>query len=480
MIQKLYLHFKLFWNIKKYLNSFLENKKHDINHLKTITDMVTDCGPVAIKFCQWITPKLELIYLDNNEIISDKKPDWLSHLERFYENCDNHSDEYTIQEYKRIFKTDLTDNYEILEIIGSGSIGQVYVLKDKITNEKCAMKILHPGVKENIIFFRRFLKFLLLFPCIKSIRNQYLPFDIFEFIEQFEEQTNLINEFNHILYFYKEYQTNEFIIVPYPIKISESILLMTYEEGVSFDDCDLNEYQKEKIINLYHLFVRNNNLILNYNHGDLHPGNWKIKKCNDTNNHKLIIYDFGYCWRISFQKFNEIGTLFVDTFEESNRKNNTVSIEKLCKITNYLILYDDKSEEIKYKNKIHKFIVNEIDNLEPWKLSPLILLKTAIKFCIQESLLLEPIIIQSFILVIQGQKLFEKYGLMASDKRYISDYEVFRDRYLNILTFCKTYTIFTKYSKHIEEKLNDKQLSIDSIFDTITLDESIKKLALQQ
>ena len=63
MIQKLYLHFKLFWNIKKYLNSFLENKKHDINHLKTITDMVTDCGPVAIKFCQWITPKLELIYL---------------------------------------------------------------------------------------------------------------------------------------------------------------------------------------------------------------------------------------------------------------------------------------------------------------------------------------------------------------------------------------------------------------------------------
>ena len=69
---------------------------------------------------------------------------------------------------------------------------------------------------------------------------------------------------------------------------------------------------------------------------------------------------------------------------------------------------------------------------------------------------------------------------MASDRRYISDYEVFRDRYLNILTFCKTYNIFTKYSKHIEEKLNDKQLSVDSIFDTITLDESIKNLALQQ
>ena len=63
-------------------------------------------------------------------------------------------------------------------------------------------------------------------------------------------------------------------------------------------------------------------------------------------------------------------------------------------------------------------------------------------FCIQESLLLDHQLVQGFIVVIQGQKIFEKYGLMASDKRYISDYEVFRERYLSILTFCKTYKIF--------------------------------------
>ena len=38
---------------------------------------------LMIKFCQWITPKLELIYLDENEILNDKKPQWLINLEKF-------------------------------------------------------------------------------------------------------------------------------------------------------------------------------------------------------------------------------------------------------------------------------------------------------------------------------------------------------------------------------------------------------------
>ena len=46
------------------------------------------------------------------------------------------------------------------------------------------------------------------------------------------------------------------------------------------------------------------------------------------------------------------------------------------------------------------------------------------------------------------------------------------------LTFCKTYNIFPGYSDYIEEKLNDKQLKIDTIFDTVEMDDSIKELAL--
>ena len=30
---------------------------------------------------------------------------------------------------------------------------------------------------------------------------------------------------------------------------------------------------------------------------------------------KIIIYDFGYCWKIPSKTFKNIGTIFIDTFE---------------------------------------------------------------------------------------------------------------------------------------------------------------------
>ena len=58
---------------------------------------------------------------------------------------------------------------------------------------------------------------------------------------------------------------------------------MSYEaKGIRIDDSKLNEYEKNKIVNLYHLFVRNNQMIKNYNHGDLHNGNWKISINNEN------------------------------------------------------------------------------------------------------------------------------------------------------------------------------------------------------
>ena len=58
----------------------------------------------------------------------------------------------------------------------------------------------------------------------------------------------------------------------------------------------MSEYRKSKIIFLLYLFIRNNMLIINNNHGDLHKFNWKVSDeiCNNLN--KIIIYDFGYCF----------------------------------------------------------------------------------------------------------------------------------------------------------------------------------------
>ena len=51
---------------------------------------------------------------------------------------------------------------------------------------------------------------------------------------------------------------------------------MSYEESEKIDNNLLSPYKKYKLLNLLYLFIRNNEIILNYNHGDLHKGNWGI------------------------------------------------------------------------------------------------------------------------------------------------------------------------------------------------------------
>ena len=96
---KLCSHLKLINNLRIYYNYYQQNNKCNGILLDKILNNVTECGAVMIKFCQWITPKLELIYSEDIDIIADKKPEWLLKMEQYYENCEKHSLEYTKQEY---------------------------------------------------------------------------------------------------------------------------------------------------------------------------------------------------------------------------------------------------------------------------------------------------------------------------------------------------------------------------------------------
>ena len=57
-----------------------------------INKNIKECGCVAIKFTQWILPKLEIIYNIDNE---DPKYEWFFNLERLYEDCDHHDIKHT-------------------------------------------------------------------------------------------------------------------------------------------------------------------------------------------------------------------------------------------------------------------------------------------------------------------------------------------------------------------------------------------------
>lgn len=471
-IRYFYRYTSLLYTLRNYVNFYENNDRHDMVLLDILINKIKSCGSVTIKFCQWVIPKLEVMHLKKDD--TNYKPLWLKKLENFYENCDNHELEYTINTYQSIFKNDLQKDYEILDILGSGSIGQVYLLRDKpltkySDSQKYVMKILHPNVKTEIYYFRIYYYFIKYIPFVKNILDKNFPFDINSFINSFEEQSDFINESNHLLSFHEYYKDNNHIIIPKLIKCSREIMIMSYEEGISFDDLECDKYNKYKIALLLTSFVRNNQQINNLMHGDLHKGNWKVRKEDDK--YKLVIYDFGFSWRVPESK-SFSNKEIIQIFEDSDVED--IDITKMTEIFKFLIKGSDNKTEI-----IKRYLDDNINHIRPWNLDPHRIFNLTVKMCVQENMKIDPILIQSIIIIIQCEKIFSEYHMLSTDEHTITSKEVYRKKYLDWLSYYKSNDIFHDYSKLIIEKLNTEQPEIQSIFDINEMPDSIKKLALK-
>ena len=474
LIRYFYRYSSLLYTLRTYINSYEENNVHDIILLDVLIDKIKTCGSVAIKFCQWTIPKLEIMHSEQGDIQNGSKPLWLKKLENFYENCDTHEIKYTLNTYKSSFNRDLTSDYEILDIIGSGSIGQVYLLQEKpltpyTTPKKYVMKTLHPRVKNEIYYFRIYYNLIKNLSFIKGILDSKFPFDINGFINSFEEQSDFINESNHLLQFREYYKNNDMIIIPRLLKNSSDIMIMSYEEGVTFDELECDKYNKYKIALLLTSFVRNNQQITNMIHGDLHKGNWKVREVN--NKYKLVVYDFGFSWRVPDNK--TFGNSMVsEIFEDSDEID--INTHKMTELFKFLIINGGKKTEV-----IKEYLTDNINYIRPWNLDPHRIFNLTVKMCVQENMKIDPILIQSIILIIQCQKIFIEYNMLSTDEHKISSREVYRKKYLDWLAYYKSNDIFHDYSKLIIDKLNKEQTEINNLFDCNEMPESIKKIALK-
>ena len=66
----LYNYSQLIYRLYNYSQYFSIHQNHNLILLNNIIESVKKCGSVMIKFCQWITPKLELIYIEENNILN--------------------------------------------------------------------------------------------------------------------------------------------------------------------------------------------------------------------------------------------------------------------------------------------------------------------------------------------------------------------------------------------------------------------------
>ena len=233
IIHQLWNYLQLSRRVYSHYKDYTETQCHNEATIDDILDSVFKCGSVCIKLCQWIIPSLETLYIDQEDIenLDYEKPLWLRKLYKVYEHCPEHSLHYTYDEYERVFHTPFIQDYRIIDCCGSGSIGQVYKIQSIHTHEYYAMKILHPHINRDIQLFERLYRYLHGTICWWKGVHSLIPLCIPDFIKSFREQSDFVNEANNLLKMKQTYMTNQYLVFPEICRVSQSILLMKYEEG---------------------------------------------------------------------------------------------------------------------------------------------------------------------------------------------------------------------------------------------------------
>lgn len=454
----------LTWKI--YQNYFMvQNKiiKDELNE-STINQVVQDlipyidrCGCVCIKFTQWITPILDLMY--NKEY---NEPYWLRMLEKYYEDCKDHSLNYSLRLFKKEMNYDFNTKYEIVDIIGSGSIGQVYKIKSINSDKIFAMKILHPNVGYDMWIFRKITNIVLNNNRIKQIIKKLLPIDLHAFILDFEKQVDMYREAGNLLRMSYNYKDNDYINIPRLVSFSPNILLMEYEEGFSIDDKSLSEYEKMKTINLLSLFSKNNFEYLYFNHGDLHKGNWKLQPYKNT--YRLVFYDFGFCWE---NNNIEISKIICDAFVDSDKNDYSIMVRLV------LLILNETEDNVEITNHVKNGIDDYINENETVCLSnPKFLFKLFMSIAKEFDIEVDINNLQSILAYIQIYKYMEYFGLSN-----ISPVDnIYRNNYVESISICDAYGIFEPISTNLKLKMNKRQVSIDTVFGDVEFDDNIKNL----
>ena len=463
----------MFYYIRKYLqiayqvynnyNYYIQHQQINEELFDNLLEKIKATGCVAVKFTQWSIPILKMNVLSEEDIETNNLPEWIRKLEALYQYCNNHSEDHTKEIYHQDFNEAFDDNFKIIELLASGSIGQVY--KVKKNNNFFAMKVIHPEVYEQILDFERVILFITTMPYIKKILYQTIPFDILDFIKDFKTQIDFINEANNMLEFKRIYSDNHYIIIPNVYKISKNIILMSYEEADDFNLSSINSYQKSKLMFLLNGFVREN-MLIDFVHGDLHQGNWKIKQEGDK--YKLVIYDFGYCYKLCYPI--ELNIKLMNWFDLPTEYRSD-SLDDLFEIINYAsekeiprAITDNKMDEL--RSIIHQY-------------SPINLYKLLHSICIETDNQINYYIIRALLVSIQLYSFFLNYKVISIYNSHSYTINSYKDMY----SLYKTYGVFDNFSKQCKRLIDTysqehfhKPILIS---ETISTNETIKQLALK-
>ena len=319
---------------------------------------------------------------------------------------------------------------------------------------------------------------------IQLIVNYYFPVDLYSFIKDFQMQSDFINEANNNLKFYQMYENNPCIIIPKLRKVSKNMILMDYEKGNTYNYSENSGYMNWKIVSLLKLFSKNNEAIFNFMHGDLHKGNWKFRK--ENKDIKLIIYDFGFCWKLP-KMINDNLVFLNHVLMDINISQYTKTIDKKH-IENLAGICRIFTENRASKDIIYEEIEKLRKNNTMACTDPLFFVKLILNGCRRVNITLDSYVLSCIISHNQLAGLFKLLvdDNLKDDKHYNERYVYFQ-YFSDLINFCETNNIFLDYLDHLKNEFKTEKeirnIKFDRLFsvnEDIENNQLIKKLCIQK
>ena len=444
LIYDLYNKCKYFVYFSLFINAITLNKINytftgKINHtlIKYLYNTINLNGCMLIKLVQWINTNIELLDISHDNNFME------SLFSSFYENCKIHDLNYTKQLFIHEFcdgcdkEFDNKLEFDIYTDVKSGSIAQVY--KCRYENQTIALKVVHPEIEHQLIYPVLFIKFYKFMVTNISFLNKYnTPFIFDNFFENLIKQIDMRNEYNNMLYFYNEYSNNPYILIPLPIASSKNILIMEYVDGENINDITDSIVEKQKIVSLLNLFIKDNFYFKDYYHSDLHESNWKVKKYNDF--YQLIIYDYGY---ISKNNIHQ-------EFKSITYCNDTLDVAGICRCIYEHCLnikFDQEQLVIRFDNYLNDL---NIELREPFCDEIIIRMYN---FLVINNISVTPSMFELFVSIILLKKYILKYLMLekVGQSKADTSNNIIRG-YLATINLCEKYQIFTELKNYYTEK----------------------------
>ena len=415
-------------------------------------DEIVLSGYVITKLCQWTLPHLQILY-------DVDKESWFKILEGVYEDCYIHSDQFTKDRFYSSFNVPFDSLYEIENIVASGSIGQVYKIKEKHTGKIYAMKCKHPYVNFQYYFTTFFIRVMTCWLSIsKVVHASLFPIELDVFYKSLKEQIYLKNEAKNMERMYEIYKDNEYILIPEVKRKSNDIIIMDYIEGQSFFDLDISEYKKNKIAMLFFILIRHMLISSNFIHGDLHKGNWKIVHQDDK--YKLVLYDMGYCFSLP-EGHN------VEMFEAIEENN----VEKMTNLMN-IITIDVYGRGLDHTRQIaEEHLSSSITR--PCTIKQLI--SAVVEVCCCYKYILKGYFVSALVIVDQTTFLKHEYKICTDTeihtKKLSSEHDIYnhitiKNEFPDLISFCKAYDIFPDLVEYYQERIKRDSKERKNIFES--------------